>query len=149
MRKLGILIVLFLISLVRMSFSATPVMGQFQPQPEPPGDVILGKTIELRGLVEEADSGLFSGAVVTFAEQQRSALVSKINEVIVKFEMEDWFGGYYKLNKDIKPKLWNPIFETYHKRSWLNPEYEDVFTFVERCQGIIEQINMYLTDGTD
>ena len=147
MRKLGILIVLALIS---MSFSATPVIGQFQPQPEPPGDVILELTIALRGLVEEADGGLFRGAVVTYTEQQRSALVSKINEVIVKFEMEDWYGGYHKLNMDVSPKLAEPLDDKPQgRKSWLNPLYPDVLTFVEQCQGIIAEININLTDGTD
>jgi len=155
MRKLGILIVLFLVS---MSFSATPVIGQFQPQPEPPGEVILELTIALRGLVEEADPGLFRGAVVTYTEQQRSALVSKINEVIVKFEMEDWYGGYHKLNKDVSPKLAFPLdpYKPAEFKSWLypvkggdDPLYDDVLAFAERCQGIIAEINMNLMDGTD
>jgi len=149
MRKLGILIVLSLISLVGMSYSATPVIGQFQPQPEPPKDLILELTMTLQGIVEDADASLFSGSIVTYAERQRSALVMKIHEVEMMFEMENWYGGYYKLNEDIKPKLWNPYSDDLHKRSWLNPLYDDVLTFVERCQGIIAEINMYLTDGTD
>lgn len=147
MKKL--LIMLFMITLVSMSFIATPVIGQFQPQPEPPKDLILELTMTLQGLVEDADSSLFRGVVVTNTEELRSALVKKIHKVCMMFEMENWYGGYHKLNKDIKPKLWNPLYDTYHKRSWLNPLYEDVFTFVERCQGIIDLINMYLTDGTD
>jgi len=155
MRKLGILIVLFLIS---MSFSATPVIGQFQPQPEPPGDVILELTIALRGLVEDADTGLFRGAVVTYAERQRSALISKINEVIVKFEMEDWYGGYHKLNKDVSPKLAVPPdpIKPAEFKSWLypakggdDPLYDDVLAFAEQCQGLIAEINMYLTQPLD
>jgi len=156
MRKLGILIMLFLIGLVGMSFSATPVIGQFQPQPEPPGDVILELTMALRGLVEDADGGLFRGVAVTNTEELRSALVSKINEVIVKFEMEDWFGGYHKLNKDVSPKLAEPFGKPAEFKSWLypakggdDPLYDDVLAFAERCQGLIAEINMYLTDGTD
>jgi len=144
-RKMEMLIMMLLIALVSMSFSITPAIGQL----DPPKDRILELIMMLQDLVEETEAGHFSGSIVTYAERQRSALLMKIHEVEMMFEMENWDGGYYKLNQDIKAKLWDPLYDYLHKRSWLNPESDDVFTFAGQCQGIIAEINMYLRDGTD
>jgi len=146
MRKLGILIVLFLVG---VSFGATPVIA-FNPKPEPPREILIAleKLNELKVVISgavDAHPTLFTD---TNTLQQANALYNKIDVVIGMVQQDNTcMEAIKKLEMDIAPKI--NICDTARIRalSWLSddPELQDVaYEFAGICQGIIEEINMYL-----
>jgi hypothetical protein len=137
--KCFLLVMLFLTSIV---FSAVPAMAQINQQPQV--DPVL-LTQELRSVVESVDGELLRGFVITYTDQLRSALVKKIDDVIMMFENGNFQGGYKKLDNDIAPKLWICDTNREQARSWLSndPAMRDrVEVFRDNCQNLIHLIKL-------
>ena len=148
MKKVGILIMMFLVSMISMSFIAEPVKA-FQSQPEPLGSV-LELLNELKAVIAEfveANPRLFTR---TNTLQQANALYNKIDVVIGMVQQDDsCMEAIKKLKKDIAPKV--NICDTARIRalSWLSddPRLDDVVhQFAGVCQGIIEDALILLMD---
>jgi hypothetical protein len=145
-----LLIMLFLIALVSMSFGATPVMA-FNPKPEPPREILIA--LEKLNDLKEVISGAVDVYPTLFTDtntlQQANALYHKIDVVIGMVQQDNTcMEAIKKLEKDIAPKV--NICETARIRalSWLSddPELQDVaYEFAGRCQEIIQEIIMYLS----
>lgn len=128
--------ILAMLFLTAIGFGVIPAMAQINPQQPQIGDPVQ-LTQELKSVVESADQELFKGFILTITNQVKTALINKIDVIILMFEKGNFQGGYKKLNNDVAPKL--NFCETVRVRalSWLSvdPELEDaVYQFAEECQ---------------
>ena len=134
--------VLVALLLTTIGFSVIHAMAQINPPPQN-NPVLL--TQQLRNEVEFADNELFKGFTLTITNQVKSALIKKIDVVIMMFEKGNFQGGYKKLDNDLATKLHICGTDREQARSWLSnePEMRDqVEVFRDTCQQLILEIKL-------
>jgi hypothetical protein len=134
--------ILVALSLTTIGFIVIPAMAQINPPPQN-NPVLL--TQQLRNEVEVADNELFKGFTLTITNQVKSALIKKIDIVIMMFETGNFQGGYKKLDNDLAIKLHICGTDREQARSWLSnePEMRDqVEVFRDTCQLLILEIKL-------
>jgi len=137
--KSFLLVTLLLISIGTI---VIPTMAQINPPPQ--NDPVLFTQL-LRNEVQIADNELFKGFTITITNEVKSALIKKIDVVIMLFEEGNFQGAYEKLDKDLATKL--NICDTTRVRalSWLSVDPElsaEVYAFAGICQDLIQDIRL-------